>query len=162
MIHPPKRILSYEGLGLNTVKEMQFLSDSLAIGREVWGKLEMPWQEGDVIIADEGYQWQTRWEVGRPYIITKFYDIRSREIGTYCDVARPVERLPNGFAFDDLYLDVWQPFGEKAVLLDEDELAQALGTGHITQAEAEAAYVASSELLAILNSGTIHLDSLYS
>jgi predicted RNA-binding protein associated with RNAse of E/G family len=162
MIHSPKRIVSYEGLGLNTAKDMEFLTDTLAIGTETWSKLETPWQEGETIIANEGYVWRTRWEAGKPYLVTKFYNATGEEVGIYCDVARPVERIAGGFAFDDLYLDVWQVPGNPPVLLDEDELAEALEAGYINQTDADVAFATARQLLAILGSGTIQLDSLNS
>jgi predicted RNA-binding protein associated with RNAse of E/G family len=162
MIHTPKRISSSGGLGLNTKKELEFLSDTLAIGRETWGKLDAPWQESGTIIAEEGYVWLTRWEANKPYIITKFYNANGQEVGTYCDIAKPLRRTADGFEFDDLYLDVWRIPGEKPVLLDEDELAEALAAKYVTQQEADAAYVAVNELLAILDSDIVQLHSLNS
>jgi|GEM_PF-2565806 len=154
MIHSPKRISSSGGLGLNTKKELEFLSDTLAIGRETWGKLAVPWQEGGTIIAEEGYVWHTRWEAGKPYIITQFCNASGQEVGVYCDVAKPVQRVTDGFEFDDLYLDVWRVPGEKPVVLDEDELAEALVAGYVTQKEVDEAYLVVRELLAILGSDT--------
>jgi len=138
-LHPPKHISSIEGLGLNTVKQLEFKNDNNAIGTEVWGKLEKSWSESGTIIADEGYNWVTQWEVGRPYIITKFLDENGELVGVYCDISRPVERIQGGFTFDDLYLDVWMVSGQEPVILDEDELKEAVEAGYITQAEADQA-----------------------
>ena len=136
-LHPPKRISSSEGLGLNTVKKLEFVSDSLAFGTETWGELEKPWQQDDTIIALPGYLWRTRWEAGKSYIINKYLNKDGDLVGIYCDICRPVEKIGNGFEFDDLYLDVWQIPGTDPVILDEDELAEAVKAGYITAKEAE-------------------------
>lgn len=135
-VHPPKYISSSEGLGVNTMKRLEFLSENIAIGTEVWQELPTPWREGETIIAKCGYRWITKWEAGKPYIITKFYDAQENLVGIYCDASRPVQKIAGGFAFDDLYLDVWQVPGEKPVILDEDELEAAVQAGFIKQSEA--------------------------
>lgn len=156
-IHQPKLISSIEGLGINTTKQMNFLSDTIGIGTEVWGNLEKPWREGDTIIAEPGYKWLTRWEVGKPYVVNKFYDEVGKHIGTYCDVARPVRRIDGGFEFDDLYLDVWQAAGKDPAILDEDELAEALLAGYVTIKEAEEAKLTATKLVQML----IDKDSIF-
>ncbi|HSX28432.1 MAG TPA: DUF402 domain-containing protein [Candidatus Saccharimonadales bacterium] len=134
--HAPKHISSTQGLGLNTTKTMKFLSDNLGIGTEVWNELEEPWQEGDVVIAEPGYKWVTKWETGKPYIINKFHNASGQLVGVYCDVARPIRLTKDGFEFDDLYLDVWQIPGKDPIILDEDELEAALEAGYISADEA--------------------------
>ncbi len=135
-MHPPKNISSKEGLGLGTTKEMRYINRGLAIGTETWNELENPWSESDTIIALPGYKWVTKWEVGKPYIITKFFDDNNVLIGVYCDISRPVEASEEGFRFDDLYLDVWQIPGTRPVILDQDELEEAVEAGHISKEEA--------------------------
>jgi len=135
-LHPPKRISSVEGLGVNTVKQLEWISDTLAIGTETWGELDKPWQQDDTVIALPGYIWRTRWEVGRPYIINKFFDNNGHLVGIYCDICRPVEKIGGGLAFDDLYLDVWQVPGYEPVILDEYELDEAISAGYVRSEEA--------------------------
>lgn len=138
-IYPPKKIHSSEGLGLNTAKSITPVSDSVSISREIWGEMGEPWREGSVVIADTGYVWTTKWEVGEPYIVTKFHDTDGRLVGVYCDVSRPIEASEGGFSFEDLYLDVWQAPGGDPVVLDEDELIQATEAGYISVEEASGA-----------------------
>lgn len=138
-LHPPRRISSTEGLGLNTKKQLEYVSDTLAFGTETWGELEKPWQQDDTIIALPGFVWRTRWEVGKPYIINKYLNERRELVGIYCDVCRPVERDGDGFVFDDLYLDVWQVPGKEPILLDEDELVDAVKAGFLSEEEANTA-----------------------
>lgn len=135
-LHPPKRISSGEGLGLNTKKKLDFVNETLAFGTETWGDLEKPWQQDDTIIALPGFVWRTRWEVGKPYIINKYLNERGELVGIYCDICRPVEKEGDGFAFDDLYLDVWQIPGEEPTILDEDELVESVRAGFLSEEEA--------------------------
>lgn len=138
-IHPPKHISSTEGIGFNTIKDIDFKDENTAVGTETWQPLEKPWAEGDTIIAEAGYKWVTKWEVGKSYVITKFFNTQNILVGIYCDISRPVEKIEGGFMFDDLYLDVWQVPGQDPTILDEDELKEAVDAGYVTQEEAERA-----------------------
>lgn len=149
-IHPPRRISSVEGLGVNTIKQLEWSSDTLAFGTETWGKMEKPWQQDDTIIALPGYTWRTRWEVGKPYIINKYLDNNGELVGIYCDICRPVEKIENGLAFDDLYLDVWQVSGSAPIILDEDELTEAIKVGYISSEEAATARQYAEEMKQLL------------
>lgn len=110
--------------------------------------MKEPWVEGSTIIAEQGYIWKTKWEVGKPYVITKFQDAASNLIAVYCDVARPVEVIEGGFTFVDLYLDVWQVVGKDAVILDENELQDAV--------EAEYVSTEGSLMLLVCHAGVWH------
>jgi len=146
-IHSPKHISSSQGLGLNTVKEMVFLNDNVAIGIERWNKLDESWSESGVIIAQEGYSWITKWETGKPYIITKFLNETGDIVGIYCDVSTPVERTDESFAFIDLYLDVWQVPGQSPVILDEDELRKAISAKYVSKEDADSAQYVAEQLI---------------
>lgn len=145
-IHKPKRITSSGGLGLDTVKKMELPSDTTGIGTELWGPLDEQWAEGDTVIAREGYLWRTKWEVGKPYIVTKFYDTNRNLVGVYGDICRPVERDGEGFAFDDLYLDVWYVPGQAPVILDVDELKEAVKLHYVAESEARYVYGVAKNL----------------
>ena len=148
--HPIKRISSIEGLGLNTTKTMRRLSDTVSIGTEVWHELHEAWKEGDTIIAQQGYIWTTKWELNKPYVITKFQDENNKLIAIYCDISRPVKQIDGGFEFEDLYLDVWQIPGQNPIILDENELAEAVIAKYLTKDEAsETKRVANSLILAL-------------
>lgn len=146
-LHPPKHISSTKGLGLNTTKTMRHVTRDVSIGTEIWHDMREPWREGETIIAQPGYVWTTRWEVGKPYIITKFHDADAHLIGVYCDVTRPVAAIDGGFACVDLYLDVWQIAGQDPVILDEDELTAAVQAGFVQQEEAAIARGIANDVL---------------
>lgn len=157
-LHPPKHITSQEGLGLNTEKQLEFQTGDKAIGTETWGEIEEPWTESGTVIAKVGYKWVTKWEAGKSYIITKFFNPQGELVGVYCDISRPVIHTENGFEFDDMYLDVWMVPGHDPVILDEDELRDAVQSGHITQGEADQAMKTALELVDELKTNPGLLD----
>jgi predicted RNA-binding protein associated with RNAse of E/G family len=146
-LHPPRLISSTKGLGLNTTKTMHRVNDRVSIGTEIWNELEKPWTEGDTIIALPGYRWVTKWEIGKPYIITKYHDEKGSLIAIYCDVTQPVRAVEGGFEFIDLYLDVWQIPGQEPVILDEDELQDAITAGYLNANEAHEAERIAKEII---------------
>lgn len=95
---------------------------------------------GEEVIAD-GYRAIWFLFKDQPYDIGRFYRPDGSWIGYYVDVLEPVrwqgadaEMLET---LVDLFLDVWiAPEGSYEVL-DEDEFEEALGLGHITDAQAE-------------------------
>ena len=157
-LHLPKHISSVEGLGVNTTKTMTKITDTVSIGREVWNDMKEPWREGSTIIAEPGYTWVTKWEVGAPYIVTKFQDTNGQLVGAYCDVSRPIDAVDGGFSFIDLYLDVWQSVGEDPVILDEDELVEAVGAGYVTANEAGRARKIAAGIVTSLRNDPTFID----
>lgn len=82
------------------------------------------------IITDEGYTaiwfiYRNRW-----YDVGKFYDKSRNWIGYYCDILKPIRKLldePSRTAvLTDLFLDLWVGVDGRHIVLDEDELEQAL------------------------------------
>ncbi len=75
---------------------------------------------------------------GRPYEIAAVYDGAGRRLGYYTNFIRLPLIEGNRWDLTDLYLDVWQAPGEPAVLLDEQDLAEAVEAGTLEQDEARA------------------------
>lgn len=157
-IYKPKRIRSKVGLGVGTKKSLDFISDTEGIGTELWGPVDAPWVESGTVIARQGYIWRTKWQVGRNYVITKFYDTSRNLVGVYCDICRPVERERHGFAFDDMYLDVWHTPGQTPVILDVDELKEAVKLHYVAESEARYMYGVAKGLTERIASGEEPLD----
>ncbi|MGV9001806.1 MAG: DUF402 domain-containing protein [Candidatus Saccharimonadaceae bacterium] len=149
-LHLPKHISSTEGLGIGTTKTMRRIDEHVSIGTEVWNEMSQPWAEGPTVIAKPGYIWTSKWELNKPYIITKFQDADRKLVAVYCDVSRPVQAIGDGFSFIDLYLDVFQLPGQEPTILDKDELKAAVEATYITPDEAEEARRIADELVASL------------
>ena len=73
---------------------------------------------------------------GRSYEVAGVYDPRGRFLGWYTNLLRPPEIRDGRWELTDLFLDVWQPTGGPAKLLDRDELTAALDEGAISPEEA--------------------------
>jgi predicted RNA-binding protein associated with RNAse of E/G family len=72
----------------------------------------------------------------RPYEVAGVYDARGEFLGWYTNLLRPPEISEGRWELTDLFLDVWQPAGGEAKLLDREDLASALDAGHISLEEA--------------------------
>ena len=93
-------------------------------------------KQDDVIIAEPGFKWVSKWQVGKPYVIVKYYNGDDQLVGIYCDVCRPVKQTEDGLEYEDLYLDVWMAACSKEpVILDENELREAFEQGFLNKAD---------------------------
>lgn len=112
--------------------------------------VEKPWlisNDGfNVCILDENYEWLEIYPDNEKYAITVMYDDKQNLIEWYFDMIKS-RGIENGIPYiDDLYLDlVIGPKGEK-VVLDEDELKNALDRNEITLEEFEMAYMTLRKL----------------
>lgn len=149
MVHKPKVISTQSGCALPTAtKTYDRHSDGIIILTEIWNEMSEDWKEGEVVIARPGYKWVSKWQVGKPYVIVKYYDDKGSPIGIYCDVCHPVRKNDSGLEYFDLYLDVWQPNGgTKPRILDEDELQEAFKQGYISKEEFDFAHSVARELI---------------
>ncbi len=73
---------------------------------------------------------------GRPYEIASVYDPQGEHLGTYTNFIRPPKLETGVWQMTDLYLDVWQPAGGSARLLDEADFEEALRDGVLEADEA--------------------------
>jgi predicted RNA-binding protein associated with RNAse of E/G family len=89
------------------------------------------------IIADTGYLaiwfiFKNRW-----YDIGKFYDQSGKWLGYYCDIIQPVRKLladqSRTVRLTDLYLDLWISAENGFLILDENELADAVEKRYLTE-----------------------------
>ena len=90
----------------------------------------------NICLAGDGYKWLMILPLDEHWCITAFYDANGKIIEWYFDISKQNFIDENGLlSIDDMYLDlVLLPDGS-TVMLDEDELIEALQTGAITQAD---------------------------
>jgi len=114
-------------------------------------------------LADAGYYWLQVAPEKAHWWLTVMFDPQGKIVQGYFDITKENHLLPDGQAwFEDLFLDVVFVPGEGAVVLDEDELAQALAQGVIDEALAGIAGDALAELLDGLSERETELiDFLY-
>ena len=113
----------------------------------------------DICIKNIGYEWLQVYPDDAKYAITIMFDSDKKLIEWYFDIAKEIG-IDNDICYeDDLYLDmVIMPDG-KSIVLDEDELVEALHKGEVTQSDADNAYKVLGELK---NKYVDHFDDLIS
>lgn len=127
------------------VKEIHFTGDIYYYNFiEVKDKIVIP---NGKCIMDNNYKWLEFYDYNSKVKLTAIYDENNKIIEWYFDIAREIEK-ENGIPFeDDLYLDVVvTPTGE-ILLLDEDELKEALNRMEITKEEYKNAYKEANQLI---------------
>jgi predicted RNA-binding protein associated with RNAse of E/G family len=95
----------------------------------------------DVCLADEGYIWLQHVPSNKNFAVTTMYDSNKEIVQWYFDVTKLNGVSEKGRVFfDDLYLDVVVLPSSEIILLDEDELEEALDTNIITKKDYSLAY----------------------
>ena len=97
-------------------------------------------------IKDNDYEWFEVYPDNANYAITIMFDDKLNLIEWYFDIAKEVG-IENNIPYeDDLYLDmIIMPNGQKLVL-DEEELINALNKGEIMQSDVDLAYQTLKQL----------------
>lgn len=87
--------------------------------------------ENNICIVDDGYMWLQHYPTGKNYSVTSMFDASGEIVQWYIDICYEIGIEHNVPWLDDLFLDiVVLPNGE-IILLDEDELEDALENGSI-------------------------------
>ncbi len=82
-------------------------------------------------ICENGYRGLLFEFVREWYEIIKIWDHDGEFVGYYCNINRPPKRFKGGYEAVDLFLDLWVFPDMEYVVLDEDELEDALEKGLI-------------------------------
>lgn len=114
--------------------------------------------EQRVCIIDRGYTWLRHFPDGAHYALLTAFDERDELVQWYIDVVGQVGVDERGVPwYEDLYLDiVISPEGE-TLLLDVDELDEALRLGEVTQSQYSFAWREASTLLDALEADMLPL-----
>lgn len=111
------------------------------------------------VIIDNDYKLLEFYDYNSKVKLSAFYDKNGEIIEWYFDIAKKIGK-ENGVPYeDDLYLDVVVKPDGKIILLDEDELKQALKKFEITKAEYEMAYEEANKLILFLDENQENLKS---
>lgn len=127
------------------VKEKYFTGDIYYYNfNEVEDKIVIP---NGKCIMDNNYKWLEFYDYDSKVKLTAIYDENNKIVEWYFDIAREIEK-ENGIPFeDDLYLDVVVTPTREILLLDEDELKEALNRMEITKEEYKNAYKEANQLI---------------
>ena len=85
---------------------------------------------------------------GRAHEVAAVYETDGKLRGYYTNIVKPPDLSPGVWHIEDRCLDVWQPHGRPAELLDEEDLRQAEEAGWIEPADAAAARGEAERVLA--------------
>ena len=114
--------------------------------------------EQRVCLVDRGYTWLRHFPDGAHYTLLTAFDESGELVEWYIDVVGRVGIDEHGIPwYEDLYLDiVVSPTGE-TLLLDSEELDEALRLGEVTQSEYSFAWREASTLLDALEADMLPL-----
>lgn len=114
--------------------------------------------EQQICIADCGYDWLQQFPDGEHYALLTAFDERGELAQWYIDIVGRTGVDERGVPwYEDLYLDiVISPQGE-TLLLDVDELDEALRQGKVTQSQYDFAWREASVLLDALEADMLPL-----
>ncbi len=148
--------------GWKRVKRRQFVSQRLCSEEfrgvaglikilEVTEPLYVPSGSRLLKVVDDGYYWLQLAPDGEYYWVTAAFDERGNLLQLYFDITwgNHIYEQEEPWFFD-LYLDVVQTPGGEIVLLDEDELEEALTNGTINQEQYNLAYDTARNLMSRL------------
>ncbi|OIU68846.1 DUF402 domain-containing protein [Rossellomorea aquimaris] len=122
--------------------------------------LTVPYGKEHLSIVDDGYMWLQQFPQDQHHAVTTVFDARGEVVQWYIDVT-----LRNGVEhgipwMDDLFLDlVLLPSGD-LIVLDAEELEDALSTGTIDQLQYELAWDEANRLKESISSGSFDLIKL--
>ena len=112
--------------------------------------VEKPWLISDdgfnACILDENYEWLEIYPDNEKYAITVMYDDKQNIVEWYFDMIKS-SGIENEVPYiDDLYLDLVIGSKGEMIVLDENELKEALNRNEITAEEFEMAYMTLEKL----------------
>lgn len=111
-------------------------------------KIKSPYiLENGLCMRDTGYKWLEFYDYNSKIRLTAMYDEKNEIVEWYFDIARMIGK-ESGIPYeDDLYLDVLLTKEGKTILLDEDELKEALERRELTEKEFNETYNIANKLI---------------
>ncbi|WP_391116313.1 DUF402 domain-containing protein [Psychrobacillus sp. L3] len=101
-------------------------------------------------IVDNGYTWMQHFPVGENFALTTMFDSKGEIVQWYIDICNEIGIENNVPWWEDLFLDiVILPTGE-IILLDEDELEEALVGGSINQNMYDLAWNETNRIISLI------------
>jgi len=154
LLRPPDRRSQFE------VDLLRADEQTLVLSHLVYPKNSLVYR-GEEVIAD-GYRAIWFLFKDQPYDIGRFYRPDGSWTGYYVDVLEPVRwwgaKAETLEPLVDLFLDLWIAPDGSSEVLDEDEFAEALDLGHLTDAQAEHARRVLREIVDGVQSGNFLPD----
>lgn len=122
----------YRACSTDGVREME----SVLTIRKIAAPLTVTNGEEQVTIVEEGYRWVQIAREGASVWLTAMFDERGQLLQMYFDITAG-NRFdhPDNPTFRDMYLDVVVTAAGKRIVMDQDELDEALASGNISSEE---------------------------
>lgn len=128
--------------------------------RKVSEPLFVKYQGKNVCIVNDSYSWLQQFPIGKNHSVTTMFDAKGEVVQWYIDICHEIGTENNIPWMDDLFLDiVVLPTGE-IMLLDEDELEEALSKGVIEKSLYDLAWKEAKEIINLVNDGRFGLLNL--
>ncbi|HAR85030.1 MAG TPA: DUF402 domain-containing protein [Clostridium sp.] len=106
----------------------------------------------DYCIVDKDYSWIQYFPENKNYVLTVMIDEKHNIIQWYFDISEKYELTEDGIPFyDDLFLDIVVLTTGEVILLDEEELEEALNNEEITEKQYGDAKEQAKELIVWIN-----------
>jgi predicted RNA-binding protein associated with RNAse of E/G family len=110
--------------------------------------LDVEMQGKKVHLVDDGYKWLQILPLDKRYSITTMIDDKDEIVQWYFDITKKNGIDEEGkIYYDDMYLDVVVLPSSEIILLDEDELEEALENNLISKADYDLAYSDAKEIM---------------
>ena len=115
----------------------------------------------DYCLADDGYIWLQQLPTEGNFCITTMFNNKQEIVQWYIDIIKGQGVTENGIAyFDDLFLDVVVLPEGQVLLLDEDELEEALNNNEVTKQEYDLAYKEANKIIKEVATNITELTTL--
>ncbi|MFD2043700.1 DUF402 domain-containing protein [Ornithinibacillus salinisoli] len=122
--------------------------------------LSISYGDKEVCIVEAGYSWLQHFPDGKHYSITTTFNQNGEVVQWYIDICREIGVENNVPWMDDLYLDIVVLSTGEVLLLDEEELEEALLEGIIDDSLYDLAWQEANNILASIEKGTFKILDL--
>ncbi len=139
-------IVKEGNLKIKTFNNSEFKGDIALIK---FNKMYKPYkvENTNLCIANNDYKWLEFYDYNKKYRLTAMYNEKNEIVEWYFDIAKKIGKEKGIPYEDDLYLDVVVTSTGEIILLDEDELKEALDRMEITNLEYKNAYKEAEKLI---------------
>ena len=139
-------IVKEGNLKIKTFNNSKFKGDIALIK---FNKMYKPYkvENTNLCIANNDYKWLEFYDYNKKYRLTAMYNEKNEIVEWYFDIAKKIGKEKGIPYEDDLYLDVVVTSTGEIILLDEDELKEALDRMEIKNLEYENAYKEAEKLI---------------
>lgn len=156
-----KRILKKEYVSKNIIEASKQGSISLLHILELTEPSYKTYNNKKIKIVDKDYYWLQIAIEDENYWITAMYDENKQCIQYYIDITlKNIIKKEEDSYFFDLFLDIVKLNTGEIVLLDEDELKEALKEKDITEDEYKLAYKVAEKVKTLLESDENYIENI--